>query len=175
MSHLPSRAKLGKRVARYNAKMRFGSSRFLTCILVICVSITIPAQAQEPASQTQGPAAAPTPVPDAPSKTQPHRFWDRTNILLFSGVAVFRGLDYASTRNFQARGRGEILIPDDVVNNSAGFAALEAAGTMASVGISYLLHRTNHHKLERWMSIGHIVVTGVGVVSNYSLKSHHPQ
>jgi len=63
----------------------------------------------------------------------------------------------------------------DVVNNSAGFASLEAAATMASVGISYLLHRTNHHKLERWMSIGHIVVTGVGVVSNYSLKSHHPQ
>ncbi len=172
---MPSRAGLGKEFNRYNPMMRLGSSRILTCILVICVSITIPAQAQEPASQTQSPAAAPTPVPDAPSKTQPHRFWDRTNILLFSGVAVFRGLDYASTRNFQARGRGEILIPDDVVNNSAGFASLEAAATMASVGISYWLHRTNHHKLERWMSIGHIVVTGVGVVSNYSLKSHHPQ
>src|SRR5436309_680907 len=51
-------------------------------------------------------------VDQAPS----HRFWDRTNVLLFSGVAVFRGLDYASTRNFQARGRTEILIPDDVVN-----------------------------------------------------------
>jgi len=151
--------------------MRLGSSRLLTCIFTICILITVPARAQQPAPQTQSPAA----IPDAPSNAQPHRFWDRTNILLFSGVAVFRGLDYASTRNFQARGRGEILIPDDVVNNSAGFASLEAAATMASVGISYLLHRTNHHKLERWMSIGHIVVTGVGVVSNYSLKSHHPQ
>ena len=150
-----------------------GSFRFLIHILITCALVAIPVRAQQPAPQTQNPASAP--VPDAPSKTQPHRFWDRTNILLFSGVAVFRGLDYASTRNFQARGRGEILIPDDVVNNSAGFASLEAAGTMASVGISYLLHRTNHHKLERWMSIGHIVVTGVGVVSNYSLKSHHPQ
>jgi hypothetical protein len=151
--------------------MRLGSFRFLFCLLVSYALITVPARAQQPTPQTQSPAA----IPDAPSKTQPHRFWDRTNILLFSGVAVFRGLDYASTRNFQARGRGEILIPDDVVNNSAGFASLEAAATMASVGISYLLHRTNHHKLERWMSIGHIVVTGVGVVSNYSLKSHHPQ
>jgi len=151
--------------------MRLGSFRFLFCLLVSYALITIPARAQQPAPQTQSPAA----IPDAPSNAQPHRFWDRTNILLFSGVAVFRGLDYASTRNFQARGRGEILIPDDVVNNSAGFASLEAAATMASVGISYLLHRTNHHKLERWMSIGHIVVTGVGVVSNYSLKSHHPQ
>ena len=103
-----------------------------------------------------------------------HRFWDHQNILLFSGVAVFRGLDYSSTRNFQARGRQEILLPDDVVNNSAGFATLEAAGVATSVGISYLFHRTGHHKLERWWSIGHIGVTGFGVVRNYSLESKHP-
>lgn len=116
-------------------------------------------------------------LPAAPQtqREQPavHRFWDRENILLFSGVAVFRGLDYASTRNFMARGRQEVLIPDDVVNNSAGFAALEAAATMTSVGLSYLMHRTGHHTLERWISIGHISVTGFGVVRNYSLESAH--
>jgi hypothetical protein len=112
--------------------------------------------------------AAPVPIPV-------HGFWDRKNILLFSGVAIFRGLDYASTRNFQARGRTEVLIPDDVVNNSAGFASLEAAGTATSVGISYLFHRTGHHKMERWLSIGHIGVTGFGVAWNYSLKSRHPR
>lgn len=110
-------------------------------------------------------------APNAPIPQ--HRFWDRTNILLFSGVAVFRGLDYASTRNFQARGREEVLLPDDVVNNSAGFAALEAAGTATSVGISYIFHRTGHHKLERWISIGHIGVTGFGITRNYSLKTKH--
>lgn len=103
----------------------------------------------------------------------PHRFWDRTNILLFSGVAVFRGLDYASTRNFQARGRTEILLAQDVVNNSAGFASVEAAGAATSVGLSYLFHRTGHHKMERWLSIGHISVTAFGVGWNYSLKSKH--
>jgi hypothetical protein len=102
-----------------------------------------------------------------------HRFWDRQNVVLFSGVAVSRGLDYASTRNMQARGREEILLPDDVVNNSGGFASLEAAATMTSVGISYIFHRTGHHKLERWLSIGHIGVTGFGVARNYSLKSMH--
>ncbi len=153
--------------------MRPGSFRFLIGIFVTSILIAIPAQAQQPAPQSQGPGTAPTPAPDNPSKTPPHAFWDRTNILLFSGVAVFRGLDYASTRNFMARGRDEILIPDDVVNNSAGFASLEAAGTVASVGLSYWLHRTNHHKLERWISIGHITVTGFGVVRNYSLKSKH--
>jgi len=114
---------------------------------------------------------APSPAPENPTV---HRFWDRENILLFSGVAVFRGLDYASTRNFMARGREEVLIPDDVVNNSAGFASLEAAATMTSVGLSYLMHRTGHHKLERWVSITHIGVTGFGVVRNYSLESRHP-
>jgi hypothetical protein len=124
-------------------------------------------------------SASPVPESPPPASSQPvdptHRFWDRTNILLFSGIGVFRGLDYASTRNFQARGRTEILIPDDVVNNSAGFAALEAAATATSVGISYIFHRTGHHKMERWLSIGHISVTGFGVVRNYSLQSRHPQ
>jgi hypothetical protein len=110
---------------------------------------------------------------ELPALASQHRFWDHKNILLFSGVAAFRGLDYASTRNFERRGRQEVLIPDDVVNNSAGFASLEAAGTAASIGISYLFHRTRHHKLERWVSIGHIGVTGFGVVRNYSLKSMH--
>jgi hypothetical protein len=110
-------------------------------------------------------------LPAAPASQ--HRFWDHKNILLFSGVAVFRGLDYASTRNFERRGRQEVLIPDDVVNNSAGFASLEVASAATSMGISYIFHRTGHHKLERWVSIGHIGVTGFGVVRNYSLKSMH--
>ena len=84
-----------------------------------------------------------------------------------------RGMDYASTRNFQARGRQEILLSDEVVNNSAAFASLEAAGTMTSIGVSYILHRTGHHKLERWMSIGHISVTGFGDARNYCLESKH--
>jgi hypothetical protein len=115
------------------------------------------------------PAANTLAKPIAP----PHAFWDGTNLWLFSGVAATRTMDYFSTRNFQARGREEILIPDDVVNNSAGFASLEAAATMTSVGISYCLHRTGHHKLERWLSIGHIAVTSFGVIRNYSLESRH--
>ncbi len=86
---------------------------------------------------------------------------------------MFRGLDYASTRNFMARGREEILLPDDVVDNSAGFASLEAAATATSVGLSYLMHRTGHHKIERWISITHISVTAFGDARNYALKSKH--
>src|SRR6266478_1668262 len=122
-------------------------------------------------AQTTGQAVGQS-IPNTP--TPQHRFWDRTNVLLFSGVALFRGLDYASTRNMQARGREEILLPDDVVNNSAGFAGVEAAATATSVGLSYWMHRAGHHKLERWVSIAHISVTGFGAARNYALKSKHP-
>src|ERR1700720_4250707 len=130
-------------------------------------------------SQVIPPIPVPNPTPALVAQTsklspEPHIFWDRTNLSLFSGVVLFRALDYASTRNMQARGREEVLLPDDVVNNSAGFAALESAGTAASVGLSYWMHRTGHHKLERWISVVHISVTGFGVVNNYSLKSRHP-
>jgi hypothetical protein len=136
---------------------------FEACVLIMLIFLAIPLSAQTTESGA---------IPDAP--VAQHNFWDRTNILLFSGVAVFRGLDYASTRNMQARGREEILLPDDVVNNSAGFAGLEAAGTVASVGLSYWMHRIGHHRLERWVSITHIAVTGFGAARNYALKSKHP-
>jgi hypothetical protein len=135
-------------------------------LLALFMAMPIPALAQD-ANRAGSPL-----LPSAPIVQ--HRFWDHKNILLFSGIAVFRGLDYASTRNMQARGREEILLPDDVVNNSAGFVSLEAAATATSVGISYIFHRTGHHKLERWISIGHIGVTGFGVARNYALKSKHP-
>ena len=111
-------------------------------------------------------------VPNPPVKQ--HTFWDRTNVALFSGIAAMRTLDYTSSINMQKRGREEILLPDDVVLNRAGFAALEAAAAATSVGISYVFHRKGHHKLERWLSIGHISVTGFGDVRNYSLHSKHP-
>lgn len=133
------------------------------------------AQTSSPDREKDGGSPS-TPAPViAPRETAPsHRFWDRQNVMLFSGVALFRGLDYASSRNMQSRGREEILLPDDVVNNSAGFAALEAAGAATSVGLSYWMHRAGHHKLERWVSIVHLSVAGVGVVRNYSLESRHP-
>jgi hypothetical protein len=143
----------------------------IVLVLAMALAIGVPACAQSP--RPEAPDTAATDHPPQPAAT--HAFWDKENILLFSGIAVFRGLDYASTRNMQARGREEILLPDDVVNNSPGFAALEAAATATSVGISYIFHRTGHHRLERWLSIGHISVTAFGDARNYALKSKHAQ
>jgi hypothetical protein len=152
--------------------------RFSRTILSLLLISPIAAQcssAQDPPKALSQPEeiAGSTLQIQPPPAPPVHAFWDRDNLWLFSGIAVTRGLDYASTRNLQARGRKEILLAPEVVNNSAAFASLEAAGTMTSVGISYIFHRTGHHKLERWLSIGHISVTAFGDVRNYCLESKH--
>jgi hypothetical protein len=102
-----------------------------------------------------------------------HRFWDRENDLLFAGVAGARVLDYSSTLNMRRRGRQEILLSNWVVDHHGLFAGVEASGVALSVGASYVLHRTGHHKLERWVSIVHIGVGTGGAIRNYSLKTFH--
>jgi hypothetical protein len=135
------------------------------------------ASAQEPAPATGAtPLAtlAEAPHPKArPTDSDEHRFWDKTNDWLFAGVGASRTLDYFSTLNMRRRGRQEILLTDDVVDNHAAFAVIEAAGTGASIGAAYLFHRYGHHKLERWTSIVHIGLATTGAVRNYSLKTFH--
>jgi hypothetical protein len=112
-----------------------------------------------------------------PSKTTipaiEHRFWDKENDLLFAGVAAARTLDYFSTLNMRRRGRQEIFLTNEAVDNHAGFAFIEAGATGVSIGVSYIFHRYGHHKLERWTSIVHIGLATTGAVRNYSLKTVH--
>jgi len=98
-----------------------------------------------------------------------HRFWDKTNMMLFGGVATVRTLDYTSTRHFRSLGHNEVLLTNSVVDNKPLFAGIEAAGTALSIGAAYWLHRAGHHKLERWVSIVHIGVGAFGDIRNYSL------
>jgi hypothetical protein len=102
-----------------------------------------------------------------------HRFWDKENLWLFAGVGAARALDYTSTLNMRRRGRQEILLDNSVVDNHPLFAGIEAMGTAASIGVSYWLHRTDHHRLERWVSIVHIGLTSSGAARNYALKTFH--
>jgi hypothetical protein len=153
------------------------------CWFALFVPGSLPvAQAQLPHPAESAFTLPLRPLPAFPIVIQPpttgrsphHRFWDRQNSLLFAGIGLMRGLDYASTYNMLRRSREEILLPDDVVNNRAGFAALEAAGAACSIGLSYWMHRTGHHSIERWVSRVHISVAGFGSVRNYALDSKHP-
>jgi len=65
-------------------------------------------------------------------------------------------------------------LTNDLVDNHAAFAAVEAGATGLSTGMSYVLHRFGHHKLERWTSVAHIGLATTGAVRNYSLKTAHP-
>ena len=143
------------------------------CLLIASASVLC-----VPASGAQESPAAPKPQPEAstakPAVTAKHGFWDGTNGWLFAGTGAARTLDYFSTLNMRRRGRQEILLTNDAVDNHAAFAAIEAAGTGVSIGAAYLFHRTGHHKLERWTSIVHISAATTGSVRNYCLKTAHP-
>jgi hypothetical protein len=120
---------------------------------------------------TQGPE---NPRPKPPVESSDHNFWDKENDLLFGGVAAARTLDYFSTLNMRRRHRQEILLTNDVVDNHAAFAVIEAAATGASIGVSYVFHYYGHHRLERWTSAIHIGLATTGAVRNYCLKTAHP-
>jgi hypothetical protein len=149
-------------------------------ILLLALAMFVAASkvcAQAPAieAQTPSPGAVPaTGKKQTKDQSHEHRFWDRKNDWLFAGVGAARTLDYFSTLNLRRRGDQEILLTNEVVDNHAAFAAIEAAGTGVSIGVSYLFHRYGHHKLERWTSIVHFGLATTGAVRNYSLKTAHP-
>jgi hypothetical protein len=109
-----------------------------------------------------------------PLQAKSHSFFDGPNAGLFAGVGVIRLLDYTSTRYFRRRGIDEALLTNDIVDNKPLFAGIETAGTAASIGISYLFHRTGHHRLERWVSMIHVGVGTFGFIRNYNLAKNMP-
>ena len=134
--------------------------------------------AQAPATETQtlSPVvAAPAEKNQNKEQMREHRFWDKKNDWLFAGVGAARTFDYFSTLNLRRRGDQEILVTNDLVDNHAAFAVVEAVGTGVSIGAAYLFHRYGHHKLERWTSIVHFGLATSGAVRNYCLKTAHPR
>jgi hypothetical protein len=126
-----------------------------------------------PGTPTATPATAKLPA-SSKSQAQPHKFWDAENIYLFTGVGAARMLDYASTRHLRDQGNYEWLLSNSIVDNRPLFVGIELAGTGASIGVSYLFHRTGHHSLERWVSVVHIGVGVGGSIHNYLLKPPQP-
>jgi hypothetical protein len=168
--------------------MRKVKWRALASVLVLLVAVCA-VQAQEQAGQGRDPNApsAPQPTGTVPSAEQKkpdrdaktalplaagvHRFWDHENDWLFAAVGTGRALDYASTLNLRHRGINEAFLTNSIVDNHPLFATIEVAATGASIGVSYLFHRTGHHRLERWTSAIHAGIAVGGAIRNYNLKS----
>jgi hypothetical protein len=155
-----------------NHQKRNRSRKWISAVsLLIMVTAGIPAILGAQQSDVKSPRQA-RPVVNAKPVQPPeaaHRFFDKTNLMLFAGVAAVRALDFTSTEHFRELGNKEVLLTNSIVDNKPLFAGIEVAGTAISIGAAYWLHRTGHHKLERWISIVHIGVGTFGDAHNYSL------
>ncbi len=105
------------------------------------------------------------PTPDGPAAsglvspvlTQPsfenHKFLDRQNRILFIAVAAFNGADFAVTRSNLENGGHELNpLVRPLAQSTPALAFNFAAETAGVVTVSYFLHKTGHHKLERFTS-----------------------
>lgn len=150
--------------------------RVLTLVMAMAFALALTAgtvqaqiKARQNEEQSRAQARSLTEIQTAQVPKHPRRFFDKTNLMLFAGVAAVRTLDYTSTQHFRSLGDNEVLLTNSIVDNKPLFAGIEAAGTALSIGVSYLFYRTGHYKLERWVSIIHISVGAFGDVRNYSL------
>jgi hypothetical protein len=125
-------------------------------------------EAMFPASPAAMAPMAVTPVIVEMKAPDRHRFWDRENSALFLTVGAFAAADFCSTRANLASGGKELNPVTRVFSGSTpGLAAnfaLETGGVMA---VSYLFHKTGHHKLERMTSFVNISASASAV--GYSL------
>jgi hypothetical protein len=139
--------------------------------LLSVLALTLAAAPADPADPTElaRPDLLVTPTPAPPPTI--HRFWDWQNATLFSGVAAARAFDYFSTARFRQKHLKESFLDDNTVDNRPLFATIEVAGTALSVAASYVLHRTGHHRLERWASILHIAIATAGGIWNCTLPN----
>jgi hypothetical protein len=146
----------------------------LSCILCCVLSQLGAAQgpipdAPKPSVDTSSFASVSAPVSVlAPEVPPQHRFWDKQNIALLTATATINMADFAVTRaNLQSGGR-ELNPVVRMFGRSTGGLALNFAGETASViGLSYFLHKTGHHRLERFAST--VDVGGSAVAVAYGL------
>lgn len=113
-------------------------------------------------------AALPSFAQDA---QEPHRFFDKQNIVLWSGVAIAHAMDCSSTWKMLDSGNGrEAELPTSLAQSRVGMPLFSIGVVGAQVGGSYLLHRMGWHRAEHWISSGHAAVVGLTAIHNYGLR-----
>jgi hypothetical protein len=133
----------------------------LTLAAILLVGALCPSSlAQGPLPEAPKPGiqpATPAPLVQTFSLGEQHKFWDNENRALFSGVIASNVADFAVTyTNLQSGGR-ELNPVVRIFGRSAPGLALNFGGQVAGVmGVSYFLHKTGHHRLERMASVVNI-------------------
>jgi hypothetical protein len=88
---------------------------------------------------------------DSPRASGTHKFWDVTNKLLFVSHAGLEVVDFGITHQNLSHGGRELDSMGKALceSGTAGQLTFFGGRTAGVIAISYLLHRTGHHKLER--------------------------
>jgi hypothetical protein len=133
---------------------------FIAAVVTFAITICCPTVV------AQGPLpSAPAPTPEASGalistpniERPPHKFFDKENCALFAGSFALSGADFAVTRsNLQHGGQEFNPLVRLFGRSTAGLAANFAGQGVGTVALSYLFHRTGHHKMERAVSMVNI-------------------
>ena len=109
-------------------------------------------------------AASPVRPYSLPETLNHPRFWDKQNRILFSTVAALSAADFAVTRSNLQNGGKELNPVTRLFSGSTAGLAINFAGETAGiVGISYYLHKTGHHRLERMAPLVNIGTSAFAV------------
>ena len=89
-------------------------------------------------------------VVQPPTKPAVHPFWDRQNQILFAANGALAASDFFVTRwNLEHSGKEMNPVTRLMSGSTPALAANFALETGGVMGVSYLFHKTGHHKLER--------------------------
>lgn len=138
---------------------------------VLLVSTALPADAQTSIASGDMIAFAPPAVqpviavkPFLPEAPAPHKFWDRENRFLFMSTAALCASDFSVTHmNLSNGGRELNPLVRPFTANSATLGSYFAAQTAGVMGLSYLLHRAGHHRLERMAPVANVAMSAFAV------------
>jgi hypothetical protein len=131
---------------------------------------SLPATNESPSSATA--FAAPMPIIEsgaALKKETTHRFWDRENRVLFTATGIAATGDFLVTRaNLASGGRELDPVARLFTGSTPALACNFALQTTAVVGVSYLFHKTGHHRLERLTSVMSVTASSSAVAYGLS-------
>jgi hypothetical protein len=108
-------------------------------------------------------------LPDPPSR---HKFWDRPNKILFAVHLGLEAADFSITHHNLVHGGREVnpMAKGLCESGTAGQVVFFAGRTVGVGGISYFLHRSGHHKLERAFMVLASVDSAYGVTYSFTHK-----
>jgi len=101
--------------------------------------------------------------PTAPA----HKFLDGTNVAIQSISAIMMAADIVTTnRAREVPGTREL---NPLTQSPAARYGLKFAAFGAGLGISYLMHRSGHHKMERIVPVFFGIPSGVAAADNVGI------